>query len=104
MLRPRLYYTGFVLIFFAFWLLFKIGGMANVWQALLSTAIDMTVCVAALLATVDVLVPKLFYTRRHGLFAGGFLLLIFLSGSAIILLQLKLQGSSLGAYQNNLAR
>ena len=102
--RARLYYTAFMLIFSLFWLLFKIGGFANITQAFLSTALDMIVCVAALWATVRFLLPGLFYTKKYGWFAGSFLLLIFLCGSSIILLQLKLNGSSLSAYQDNVTR
>jgi hypothetical protein len=97
--RPRLYYAAFMLIFSVFWLLFKIGGIANVTQAFLSTAVDMIICLAALLATVNFLLPKLFYRKKYGWFATSFLSLIFLSGSAIILLQLNLHGSSLSDYQ-----
>ncbi|MEP7142684.1 MAG: histidine kinase [Ferruginibacter sp.] len=102
--RSRLYYTAFILIFSLFWLLFKIGGIADIQRAAESAAIDMSVCIGAMLLTVSVLVPRLFNTHRYRVFAVGYLLLIFICGSLIILLQLKLQGSSLTAYQHNVAR
>ncbi|MEO8404526.1 MAG: histidine kinase, partial [Chitinophagaceae bacterium] len=104
MQRPGFYYTAFILIFSLFWLLFKIGGIANIQQAAESAAIDMAVCIAAMLFTVRILVPRLFNTHWYWSFAVSFLLLIFFGGSIIILLQLKMEGSSLGAYQDNVAR
>jgi two-component system, LytTR family, sensor kinase len=102
--RPRLYYIGFLVIFSTFWLLFKIGGIANIAHALWSLSIDMGVCIAAMLLTVGILLPKLFYTKRYGLFTAGFLLLILIGGSIIILLQLQLAGSSLFDYAYKVKR
>lgn len=102
--RLSLYNISFLVIFSLFWLMFKIGGIANVERALWSTAIDMAFCIAGMLVTVHVLLPKLFYTRRYGLFICSFLLLIFGAGSMIILLQLELHGSSLASYQDKVAR
>lgn len=102
--RARLYYIGFLVIFSLFWLLFKIGGTANLSRAFASTAIDMVICIAAMQVTIAVLLPKLFYTRKYPLFTGSYLLLIFLAGSAIILLQLELAGSSLLHYSEKVAR
>ncbi len=101
---PRLYYTGFILIFSIFWVTFKIGGIANIASAFVSAAVDMAVCIAAMLLTVQVLLPRLFNLRKFKLFALGFVLLIFLGGSTIILLQLELHGSSLADYTDKVAR
>lgn len=100
----RRYYIIFSIIFSIFWLLFKVGGMGNIRLALLSTLIDVVAGIVSLVITVNWLLPKFLYRKRNRLFIVTFLLLIFLAGSGIILCQLKLFGSSLGAYQQNLTR
>lgn len=102
--RARLYYTGFLVIFSLFWLMFKIGGIANISRAFASTAIDMVICVAAMLVTIGMLLPKLLYTKKYARFTVSYILLIFLSGSMIILLQLEHAGSSLLHYSEKVAR
>ena len=102
--RLRIYNISFLVIFSLFWFLFKIGGFANIEKAWWSTVVDMTVSIVAMLITVQMLLPKLFYTRRYGSFLGSFLLLILLAGSSIILLQLQLAGSSLASYDEKVAR
>jgi hypothetical protein len=102
--RARLYYSGFLVIFSLFWLMFKIGGTANISRALISTLIDIAISIAAMQVTIGILLPKLFYTRKQVPFAGTYLLLIFICGSAIILLQLELSGSSLLNYSEKVAR
>jgi two-component system LytT family sensor kinase len=102
--RARLYYTGFLVVFTLFWLLFKIGGFANIYRALASTAIDMVFSIAAMWVTIAILLPKGLYTKKYKLFAGSYLLLIFLAGSLIILGQLELGGSSLLQYKEKVAR
>jgi len=102
--RSRLYYIGFISIFSLFWLVFKIGGIANIEQAIASSAIDIAVCIMAMLITVYILLPKFFYIQRYGLFAFLFSGTIFIGGSIIILLQLELHGSSLSSYRANVAR
>ncbi len=102
--RARLYYTGFLVIFSLFWLMFKIGGTANISRALISTLIDIAISIAAMQVTIAVLLPKLFYNRKQVSFAVTYFLLIFLCGSAIILLQLELSGSSLLNYSEKVAR
>jgi two-component system LytT family sensor kinase len=101
--RPRLYYTGFLIIFSVFWLVFKIGGIADISRAFASTFIDLAFCIAAMEVTVGVLLPKMFYTRKYPWFTGSYLLLIFLAGSIIILLQLELHNSSLTQYSQKVA-
>ncbi|HMG67486.1 MAG TPA: histidine kinase [Chitinophagaceae bacterium] len=100
----RLYYIGFISIFYLFWLVFKIGGVANIEQAIASSVIDIAVCIIAMLLTVYILLPKFFYTQRYGVFTSLFSGIIFIGGSIIILLQLELYGSSLSAYRVNVAR
>jgi len=102
--RSRLYYVGFISIFSLFWFVFKIGGIANIMEAIASSVIDMSVCIIALAITAFILLPKFFYSQRYRLFSFLFSATIFLGGSAIILMQLKLHGSSLSAYRANVAR
>ena len=98
------YYLVFGGLFFSFWLLFKVGGMPVIPIALLSTAIDVSVTMGALVITVEILLPRLAVHRRIGLFVGWFLLLVLLGGTVIILSQLRLMGHSLFTYQQDLAR
>ena len=98
------YYLVFGGLFFSFWLLFKVGGMPMIPIALLSTAIDVSVTMGALVITVEILLPRLAVHRRIGLFVGWFLLLVLLGGTVIILSQLRLMGHSLFTYQKDVAR
>jgi two-component system, LytTR family, sensor kinase len=100
----HIYYLVFGGLFFLFWLLFKVGGMPVIPLALLSTAIDVAVTMGVLVITVEVLLPRLVYRRKIGLFVGCFLALVLLGGTAIILSQLRLLGRSLFTYQKDLAR
>jgi two-component system LytT family sensor kinase len=103
-LRPRLYYFLFAVIFFIFWFLFKVGGMPDISKALLSTSIDVTLGMITLLVTVEILLPRFIYKNKYGLFAFFFLLIIFLSGTGVILSQLQLLNSSLFEYRKNIAK
>jgi two-component system LytT family sensor kinase len=98
------YYIFFGLLFFLFWCLFKVGGMQDISRALLSTAIDVAVTMAVMIVTVEVILPRLLYPKRGVLFFTCFLALVFAGGTLIILSQLKLMGSSLSHYQENIAR
>jgi two-component system LytT family sensor kinase len=98
------HYLVFSLVFFIFWFLFKMGGMPVIPKALFSAAIDTTINVFALVCTVEILLPRLIYRKNYGLFFAAYAALIFLAGSAIILSQLRLLGSSLTAYHQNVAR
>jgi two-component system, LytTR family, sensor kinase len=97
-------YLLFGALFFLFWLLFKIGGMPVLSTALLSTAIDVAITMGALLVTAELLLPRLVYRKRIGLFFACFLLLVLVAGTVIILSQLRLLGRSLSSYQQDLAR
>ena len=100
----RAYYLLFGLLFFSFWLLFKIGGLPDIRMALLSTAIDVLVTMGALILTVEVLLPQLHYRQRTGRFLAAAAAVIIFGGSVIILSQLQLLGRSLSGYQKDLAR
>lgn len=97
-------YVIFTAIFFIFWFLFKMGGMPNAGRALVSAAVDIGITVASMLISVEYLLPRFFYPARYLSFTLYFLLLIFAGGSAIILTQLFLHGSSLTDYPKNVAR
>jgi len=102
--RHRLYYYIFTAIFFVLWFLFKVGGMIDIKQSLLSAAIDVAISLATLLITVKVLLPKLVYRHKYGLFTAFYLLLLVACGTVVILSQLWLQGSSILEYRSNVAR
>ncbi len=104
MLRPRILYAGFLLIFSLFWLMFKIGGFAHVGKALLSFSIDLIFSIAAMLATTEWLLPKFFYRKKYGLFAILFVLVVLLAGSFIFWGQLTVSDISLANYSERVAR
>ena len=103
-LRHRLYYVFFGTIFFVFWFLFKVGGMPDIKKALSSTFIDVALTMITMLITVEFLLPGLIYRNKYRLFLTYFFLLVFFAGTTIIFSQLALHGSSLSAYQKNVAR
>jgi len=98
------YYLAFGGLFFLFWFLFKVGGMPDIPLALLSTAIDALVTMTVLVITLEYLLPRLIRRKKWGLFSACFFTLVLLGGSFIILSQLRLQGRSLAAYQQDIAR
>lgn len=98
------WYGVFCLLYFIFWLPFKIGGMATVPRALLSTAIDVGVSMTAMIITLEVLIPRLMDQRKMILFCSFFLVLVLLGGTIIILSQLRLLGRSVFDYQKDLLR
>ncbi|HEX9511336.1 MAG TPA: histidine kinase [Puia sp.] len=100
----RLYYWVFGLLFFLFWGLFKLGGMPEFPRAFLSTTVDVSVTMIVLVITAELLLPRLLYQKKTGSFFCGFLLTVLLAGTLIILIQLKLAGSSLSAYRENIIR
>ena len=102
--RIRLHYLFFAIVFFICWSLFKVGGIPDVPRALLSSAVDVVISMIALIIMVEVLMPGFVYNKKYRMFGGLTLLLIFMAGSAIILSQLALIGSSLSAYQNNIIK
>ena len=78
--------------------------MPDIGAAILSTFIDIAVTILTMLVVVEWLLPKYFYKNRYISFFTLFFLLVFISGSLIILLQLKMQGSSLASYPKNIER
>ena len=100
----RISYTVFTIVFFIFWFLFKVGGMPDVTRALLSTLVDISISITALIITVEILLPAFFYRKKYLAFFGLFVLLIFIAGSIIILTQLKMEGSSLSEYHQNVMK
>src|ERR1700743_781492 len=90
--------------FYLLWCLCKLGGMPNVGQAMASAAIDVSISVAAMVLTVEALVPAFVYRSRFARFCAWLAAVVLLAGSAIILSQLALIGSSVFAYQNNISR
>ncbi len=104
MLRNRVYYYAFAAVFFIFWFSFKVGGVPDIPRALLSTSIDVTIGMAALLLTVELLLPRLVYRHKYRPFFLYYLLLIITCGSIIILSQSSLDGSSILEYSANVAK
>ncbi len=104
LMRNKVYYYFFTAVFFLFWFLFKVGGMPDIMHALLSTAIDVALSMAALLITVNILLPQFIYRSKYIAFFCCYLGLVFVCGSVIILSQLKLGGSSLAEYQANILK
>jgi len=90
--------------FFFMWFPFKFGGMPDIKKAIFSTAIDVLPSMAAMILTVELLLPVFFYRLRYKQFSLLLVILVLLAGSAIILSQLALMESSLFAYQKNIAR
>jgi two-component system LytT family sensor kinase len=103
-LERKAYYLIFAVSFYVLWFLFKFGGVPNFKQAILSTTIDVTLCMISLLAAVEFLLPKFIYRGAYYYFAGFYSLLIFISGSTIISLQLMLSGGSIFSYRANLIK
>jgi two-component system, LytTR family, sensor kinase len=97
-------YVLFSVLFFIFWFLFKVGGMPDIGQAILSTLIDIAVTIFTMMLVVEWVLPTYFYKNRYVPFFMLFFLLVFISGSLIILLQLGMQGSSLASYPKNMER
>jgi two-component system LytT family sensor kinase len=98
------YYLILAALFYMLWFLFKLGGMPDFKQALLSTAIDVIISFGALWLTVEVLLPEYIHHQKYRAFSIWFLLLVLASGSVIILSQLKLMGNSVFSYKKNLEK
>lgn len=93
--------TGFSLCSF----LIKLGWTHKAGKALPSSIFETFVDVAALLCTVGWLMPRFFYRSQYGLFGLGLGLIVFLGGTANILVQLRIiVGSNLLEYYANIAR
>jgi len=96
-----LFTTGFSLCSF----LIKLGWTHDAGRALPSSCFETFLDVAALLCTVEWLMPRFFYRSRYGRFGLGLGLIVFLGGTANILIQLRIiVGNSLLEYHANIAR
>src|SRR5580698_8346574 len=98
------YYVLFILSFSLFWFLFKLGGMIDLGTTLWSTAVDMLLITAALVGTVEWLLPSYFYKGRYRSFGACVAGIVLVAGSVNIVVQLALMHTSLWQYQANLAR
>jgi two-component system LytT family sensor kinase len=92
------YYVLFAIAFGFVWYLFKLGGNPQPLRALLSTLIDIFFSLLALIITVELLLPGLFYKKYYSLFFLCFILVIAITGSSTIISQIKLEGHSIGDY------
>jgi two-component system, LytTR family, sensor kinase len=96
-----LFATGFSLCSF----LIKLGQTDNASKAVPSSILETLIDVAALLCTVEWLMPRLFYRSRYGRFGLGLGLIVLLGGTMNILVQLRIiVGSNLLDYHVNIAR
>lgn len=98
------YYILFTIGFSLCWFLFKLGWLHDADRALRSSAIEIALNIAALLLTVEWLLPRFFYRaayRRFGLGLGG---IVLIGGTANMLFQLHLMNSNPFEYQVNIAR
>ncbi len=96
-----LFATGFSLCSF----LIKLGWTHNAGKALPSSIFETFMDVAALLCTVEWLMPRYFYRSQYGRFGLGLGLIVFLGGTANILVQLRINmGSNFLEYHVNIAR
>ena len=103
--HPRLrYYILFFLFFSIFWFLFKLGGNPNALMALQSTAFEMLLNIAALVVTVEWLLPRFFYKAAYFRWWLGLGLIVAAGGTLNILFQLHLMGIGLGGYQSRMAQ
>jgi two-component system LytT family sensor kinase len=104
MSRRFRYYILFTIGFSLCWFLFKLGWLHDAGRALRSSAIEIVLYVAALLCTVEWLVPRFFYRAAYGRFTLGLALIVLVGGTANMLLQLRLMDSNPLEYQTNIAR
>jgi two-component system, LytTR family, sensor kinase len=97
-------YLLFTIFFSILWFLFKLGGIPDFKQAIPSSMIDVTICVAALLISSEYLLTKYVYRKKYFRFFVSFLSLILFAGSGIILAQLALMGTSIFSYPKMVAK
>jgi two-component system LytT family sensor kinase len=96
-----LFTTGFSLCSF----LIKLGWTHNAGKALPSSLFEAFIAIAALLCTLEWLMPRYFYRSQYGRFGLGLGLIGFLGGTANILVQLRIMANSnLLEYHVNIAR
>lgn len=98
------YYFLFCIAFFAFWFLFKLGGMPYIATALLSTLIDALMSTGAMIVTAELIMPRFFYTKSYGRFFACAAVAVVFAGTLIIFFQLHLVGYSLADYHKNMLK
>jgi len=94
----RKYYILFAITFGFVWFLFKLGGNPDPVKAVFSTLIDIFFSLAALIITVELLLPRLFYKQRHTAFVLCMILLIAIVGSLTVISQVGLMGYSVAEF------
>jgi two-component system, LytTR family, sensor kinase len=104
LLKKRIYYSAFGVIFFTFWFLFKVGGFIDIQISLLSTLFDVVATMTALIVSVELLLPRFVYKRKYVQFFISYLGIVFLGGATIILTQLELLGRSLFTYNDHVGQ
>jgi two-component system, LytTR family, sensor kinase len=98
------YYILFTIGFSLCWFLFKLGWLHDMDRALRSSAIEIILYTAALLGTVEWLLPRFFYRGAYARFGLGLGLIVLVGGTANMLLQLRLMDSNPLEYQANILR
>ena len=104
MQRRLRYYILFTAGFSLCWFLFELGWIHNAGWAWRSSSFQILLNIAALLCTVEWLLPRFFYRSQYGRFALGLVLVVFVGGTANMLFQLRLMHSNPLEYQANIAR
>ena len=104
MQRRFRYYILFTAGFSLCWFLFELGWIHNAGWALRSSSFQILLNIAALLCTVEWLLPRFFYRSEYGRFALGLVLVVFVGGTANMLFQLHLMDSNPLEYQANMAK
>jgi len=103
--RRLRYYILFTIGLSLCWFLFKLGWIHDAGKALRSSSFEIFLNVAALLCTVEWLLPRFFYRSQYRRFGLGLGLIVFLGGTANILFQLHLfMRSNPWDYHANIAR
>jgi two-component system LytT family sensor kinase len=105
MSRRLRYYILFTTGFSLCWFLFKLGWTHDAGKALRSSIFEIFLNVAALLCTVEWLMPRFFYRSQYGRFGLGLGLIVFLGGTANMLVPAApLMGSNFLEYHANIAK
>jgi len=102
--RRLRYYILFTIGFSLCWFLFKLGWLHDAGRAWRSSSVEILLNVAALLCTVEWLLPRFFYRSQYGRFGLGLGLIVLLGGTGNMLFQLHLMGSNPWEYYANVAK
>ncbi|HEX4375489.1 MAG TPA: hypothetical protein VHZ50_19440, partial [Puia sp.] len=97
----RGYYTAFAIAYGTLWFVFKLGGIPQPALAFVSTGIDVFFSLLALIITVEVLLPHLVNKKTYWSFGCLFFLVVIITGTSIIVSQLKLFGYGIHDYEKN---